>query len=785
MNIKSQEVSYEAPVFTDLADGILNYDIIPSTGEIVLIPPSPYFVEGDSFIFMIVADPQGEFTTIPYLISGVITADNVTNGITISVPKHEFVRFMFRDINSFYELNEIGSDTTQIEMTGTYQNATVTFCSSPNYAGTATIIKESNSGYLANSTDFLIGSAWADIDGAALVWTEIDTSNESFNYNNYMENLLLTYNDDFSKTFSAASKPIKYAVFELNTTNVLYLITANTNGQELVIASTFNYGYPAVNVQTFASSSQKGILSLADGRDTSTVLQYGFKKLDGTVDWQGTAEVNVTSTSWNGAKLSIEVTTDLPDGWSFTQPVRQADGSWLSALNVTGKLNTFKIVGARSTNTTANNFMLGRLVALDSATLEPVQATWTYEDQVSEATSNAFLDIKPSSLLTVSSPGYKTNIVNRSNIFMVDNTWPNDLMSSPAVMVAITDQGKAICSGDLTYGGSTPPDVINHNLVSVCTPGKAICALRSNGSVFAWGSNDAGALVPESILELTDIVAVRGGLGNFYILCSESPYLRSWGTNSSFLTIPDEISSLPNIIDLIVATNYILVLTNSGVVYSFGSPLQSGRVIPNYVSVLTNIYAIYATSYNVSAILYGTGQVAAWGTEEYGGKVPDDIAELDDIERLVCGNSSICALRKNRSVVAWGDIVLPKSVSEATDIIDIQTSGAAYYFLRENGQILLSDLSSPYPADPTWPLATISTIPTVNKLSSLLNVSALQRDGQYYATNSHESNNTKNMCSVSTITNLGGIRLKADGVVDVINFEKPEGLDGNVSYIIS
>ena len=165
-------------------------------------------------------------------------------------------------------------------------------------------------------------------------------------------------------------------------------------------------------------------------------------------------------------------------------------------------------------------------------------------------------------------------------------------------------------------------------------------ALKSDGTVWAWGRNHHGQLgdgtttnrtTPVQIQGLTDIVAIAGGYGHSLALKSDGT-VWAWGGNGSG---------------------------------QLGDGTTTNRPIPVQVKNLTGVIAIAAGSWN-SFALKSDGTVWAWGNNTDGRlgdgttvlyrTTPVQVTNLTSVIAIsVGGNGShVLALKSDGTVWAWG-----------------------------------------------------------------------------------------------------------------------------------
>jgi len=212
-------------------------------------------------------------------------------------------------------------------------------------------------------------------------------------------------------------------------------------------------------------------------------------------------------------------------------------------------------------------------------------------------------------------------------------------------------------------------------------------ALRSDGTVWSWGSNMHGTLgdgnasvveprtTPGQIIGLDDIISVSAGADHSLAIKADRT-LWAWGRNSSA---------------------------------QIGTGTTSANE-PTPIQVLTNVIAA-AGGYWHSLALRSDGTVWAWGDNEWGqlgdGTAPVDqpspvpVSELTGIIAISAGFSHSIALKSDGTVWAWGrdnvgqlgdDVAsvnqpTPVPVAFLTDIIAIAAGGYHNLALQSDGTV--------------------------------------------------------------------------------------------------
>lgn len=163
----------------------------------------------------------------------------------------------------------------------------------------------------------------------------------------------------------------------------------------------------------------------------------------------------------------------------------------------TKPVKAFKIMGARTNNTSTWLYARKKIVALDSSTLEPIDIQWRYENETNTITAKYFTDTDPNQRI-IATLNNETVILNIANI-----------SSNGDAVVAIKNNGQVTSWGGVARGVS-PDDTKNHNIRLAAGTDQVLLAVNGENQVVAWGSNAKNELnVPDNIQEL-DIQQVKG-----------------------------------------------------------------------------------------------------------------------------------------------------------------------------------------------------------------------------------------------------------------------------------
>ncbi|MCA6436399.1 MAG: T9SS type A sorting domain-containing protein [Bacteroidetes bacterium] len=217
-------------------------------------------------------------------------------------------------------------------------------------------------------------------------------------------------------------------------------------------------------------------------------------------------------------------------------------------------------------------------------------------------------------------------------------------------------------------------------------------ALKSNGTVWCWGSNLYGALgnasatgtfvtAPVQALLLTNVKAISAGGWHSVALKSDGT-VWCWGWNADGQLgdastvnkiIPTQVTSINNVVKIAAGTYHTLALKSDGTVWAWGdnvngqignSTTGTDALAPVQVNGLTNVVAIAAGRF-FSLAVKNDGTVWTWGQNLYGqlgngnttdSNTPVQVSGLAGINSAIAAAGAFhChALKNNGTVWSWG-----------------------------------------------------------------------------------------------------------------------------------
>lgn len=271
--------------------------------------------------------------------------------------------------------------------------------------------------------------------------------------------------------------------------------------------------------------------------------------------------------------------------------------------------------------------------------------------------------------------------------------WHSLAICSDSTVKAFGENATGQLGDGTTTDRSTPVPVPGlTGIVAVSAGGDQLeahsVALKSNGTVWTWGSNLYGGLgngstisttAPVQVLTLTDVKAISAGGWHTVALKSDST-VWTWGWNidgqlgdgtTTDRTIAGKVNGLSGVVAIEAGTYHVLALKADGTVWTWGDNV-SGQIgngttvdqsTPIQVSGLTNVVKIGAGRF-FSLAVKSDGTVWTWGENLYGQlgdgtttdkSTPVQVTGLTGIVKdAVCGAFECHVIKTDGTVWAWG-----------------------------------------------------------------------------------------------------------------------------------
>jgi plastocyanin len=283
--------------------------------------------------------------------------------------------------------------------------------------------------------------------------------------------------------------------------------------------------------------------------------------------------------------------------------------------------------------------------------------------------------------------------------------------------LALKSDGTVVAWGDNTYGASSVPTGLN-NVVGIAAGSEHSLALKSDGTVVAWGNDANGQTdVPAG---LNDAVAIAAGTYHSLAVKRDGTVV-AWGCSGFGIPPYGECNvpaGLSDVVAVAAGSRFSLALKRDGTVVLWGcgwAPENMGEC--NVPAGLNDVVAI-AAGQSHSDALKRDGTVVPWGFGESG--VYDVPPGLSDVTAIAAGTSHSLALKSDGTVVAWGcgighdygQCAVPAGLSHVVAVSAGVEHSLAIYVPPATATPTATDTLTPTPTPTDTPTPTNTPTPT-------------------------------------------------------------------------
>ncbi len=263
---------------------------------------------------------------------------------------------------------------------------------------------------------------------------------------------------------------------------------------------------------------------------------------------------------------------------------------------------------------------------------------------------------------------------------------PSSSAVSPAIFVTVTHPVVEVV-------GWGSPLTLPSNLgtaTAIATGYYHALALKSDGTVTAWGSETANTTVPAG---LNDVVAIAAGAYSSYALRSDGTVV-AWGSNSyGQITLP---AGLGGVVALAASERHVVALKSDGTVVEWGTSYYydvTGYPPPAGLSGVIGI----AAGDGISLAIKSDGTVTIWGYAA--GSYGTAPASIIPARSTVISGGAFFAVRADGVVVPWGSTSYSAyarfPAAGLSGVVQLAVSGHQGYALKVDGTVFAwGDLSS-------------------------------------------------------------------------------------------
>lgn len=250
--------------------------------------------------------------------------------------------------------------------------------------------------------------------------------------------------------------------------------------------------------------------------------------------------------------------------------------------------------------------------------------------------------------------------------------------------LALRTDGSVVAWGYNADGQTSVPVEAQSDVVSITAGGSHALALKTDGSVVAWGFDGYGQtdVPPEA---QSGVISVAAG-GHHSLALKDDGSVLAWGRNDEGETnVP--VAAQSDVVSIAAGAYHSLALKADGSVVAWGYNIEGATTVP--VEAQSGVVSIAAGGY-FSLALKNDGSVVAWGDSSSGlTNVP--IAAQSGVVSIAAGSVNAYALKEDGSVVAWGDNTFGQTnvpAAAQSGVISITAGGGFAIALKTDGSLV-------------------------------------------------------------------------------------------------
>jgi alpha-tubulin suppressor-like RCC1 family protein len=245
--------------------------------------------------------------------------------------------------------------------------------------------------------------------------------------------------------------------------------------------------------------------------------------------------------------------------------------------------------------------------------------------------------------------------------------------------VVILETGEVVAWGRYFNGSSNAVAITTAgltNLIALAAGEDHGLALRSNGTVVAWGNNQYSQLAVPVAVQFQTALLAAGGNHSLALLTNGT--VRAWGRNSYGQTVVPP--GLSNVVALAAGREHSLALKFDGTVVGWGRNFEGQTNVPAGLGAVVGI----AAAANYSLAVRADGSVAGWGNSV----ATNRPADLTNVMALAAGLQHVLALRSDGRVTAWGSGAPTNVPAGLSNVVAIAAGEQHSFALRTDGRVV-------------------------------------------------------------------------------------------------
>jgi hypothetical protein len=216
--------------------------------------------------------------------------------------------------------------------------------------------------------------------------------------------------------------------------------------------------------------------------------------------------------------------------------------------------------------------------------------------------------------------------------------------------LALKSDGSVVAWGNNNFGQITLPAGLS-DVVTIAAGGHVSGAVRRDGTVLLWGDGVGGVTTPPAGLTGVRQLAIGGGsVGRFYhaVALKSDGTVVAWGNNASGQSnVP---ANLARVASIAASDRLTVALLADGSVQRWGVNFAGALPFPAGLNGITAIATSGGAGHSLA--LRADGTVVGWGVNTSGQATPP--GGLMNVVAIATGNSHSLALKADGTIEAWG-----------------------------------------------------------------------------------------------------------------------------------
>ena len=392
------------------------------------------------------------------------------------------------------------------------------------------------------------------------------------------------------------------------------------------------------------------------------------------------------------------------------------------------------------------------------------------------------LYLYPHDIREYSTKGFATGSVQAWGIATSGGTTPANVSSGVVAVysgvftfAALKTDGSVVAWGNSALGGSNPG--ITGGVVAVYSTRYAFAALKTDGSVQVWGADEGSGTNPGIT---GGVVSIYSNDGAFAALKTDGS-VQSWGRLDTGVRFN---LTTANSGVVAIYSNYgaFAALKSDSSIVAWGDSFYGASAPTSVTTANSGVVAVYSTS-SAFAALKTDGSVQAWGYSLRGGTAPSTVTTAGSgVVTIYSSYYAFAALKSDGSVVAWGDSAnggtTPGNVSSG--VVSIYSTGSAFAALKNDGSVVAWGYADYGGANPGITSGVVAVYSTNAAFA------ALKSDGSVQVWGDSGSGGTNpgissGVVSIYSTSSFAFAALKTDGSVKVWGYSDYGGANPGIT----